>query len=75
MDLNNATLIKLPLEDMEYHADFSLELPHKKIGKFVSLEQIATDGFGPFLSMSRLVKGDSYQTLVGNMGGFLSFRK
>jgi len=75
LDLNNAEIVECSLDEMEYYADFSVELPHKKLGRFVSIDQIVADGFSPFMSTTRLFKGDTYQDLIRHMGNFLSFRK
>ena len=73
--IHNASVIESEIDDMEYYADFSVELPHKKISKLVSFDQIALDGFGPFMAMTRMFDGNSYQILLDKMGKFLSFRR
>ena len=45
IELHNANLIVCPLDDVDYYADFSVELPHSKIKKFVSQDEIIKNGF------------------------------
>lgn len=38
--VKNASIIERELNDADYYADFSVELPHAKITKYESLEKI-----------------------------------
>lgn len=74
MDIFEATIIDSEPKNMNYYSDFSVELPHRKITKYESIDKIVADGFSPFMNMTRMFDGDTYQTLVGHMGDFLDFR-
>lgn len=73
--INNATQVEEDLDNLDYYADFSIELPHKKITEYESIERIASDGFSPFINMVSLFEsGEDYFKLVKRMSQFLSFR-
>lgn len=73
--INNATEVEEDLDNLDYYADLSIELPHKKITEYESIEKIASDGFSPFINMVSLFEsGEDYFKLVGRMRHFLSFR-
>lgn len=72
--VNNASIIECKLEDATYYADFSVELPHVKITKYVSIEKMTEYGFSPFLMTSRLYGHDKYVKLINSMREFLYFR-
>lgn len=74
IELHNANLIVCPLDDVDYYADFSVELPHSKIKKFVSQDEIIKNGFSPFMMTMQLFKDDIYFQLTQKMGNTLSFR-
>ena len=76
LKINNATELEEDLDNIDYYGDFSVELPHKKITKFKSIEQIASDGFSPFMNMvSVFESGKDYFELVESMSRFLAFRE
>lgn len=72
--VNNASIIDCELGDVDYYADFSVELPHAKVRQYESLESLTGTGFSPFMMSTRLYEGDTYLKLVGYMKEFLSFR-
>lgn len=72
--LNNANRISGRPDDADFYADFSVELPQRKITKFVSMEQLLKDGFSPFMMMTRLYPDDSYAKLMDKIQRLLSFR-
>ena len=74
LDISEATLFDSDPENMDYYSDFSVELPHRKITKYESLDKLVADGFSPFMNITRMFDGDTYQTLIGHMGSFLDFR-
>ncbi len=73
-ELHNAKAVSCDLENVDYYADFSVELPHSKIRKYVSVEELTKNGFSPFLMTTRLFKDDSYFKLVSEMKTLLEFR-
>jgi len=76
LKINNATEVEENLDKIDYYGDFSVELPHKKITKFESIEQIASEGFSPFMNMVSVFKsGKDYFELVESMSHFLAFRE
>lgn len=72
--INNATAIKCEMDEADYYADFSVELPHVKTSKYESLEKMLETGFSPFMMTSRLYGSETYIELVKHIGQFLSFR-
>lgn len=74
LNLNNARIINTDAENMNYYADFSVELPHVKITKYESLDKILENGFSPFMLAIQLY-GDEYQNkLIPRIRSFLWFR-
>lgn len=73
-ELHNATSVSCGLENVDYYADFSVELPHSKIRKYVSIEEMTENGFSPFLMTTSLFTGDTYSELVLEMRKVLEFR-
>ena len=71
--VNNASAIECELDNVDYYADFSVELPHTKTRRYKSLESLLETGFSPFMMFSGLY-GDTYLDLVEHMKRFLSFR-
>lgn len=75
LNIENATEIEENREQLNYYLDLSIELPHRKISRYESIEQIAADGFSPFMKMISLFEShDDYIKKVGYMHNFLSFR-
>lgn len=74
MTVKNASVINCELDDADYYADFSVELPHAKTTKYVSLEKMAETGFSPFMMTSCLYGNEAYLKLISHMRNFLSFR-
>ena len=72
--VNNANVIKCGMDEADYYADFSVELPHAKIAKYESLEKLLENGFSPFMMTSRLYGLEVYTRLVENVRHFLYFR-
>lgn len=72
--VNNANVIKCGMDEADYYADFSVELPHAKIAKYESLEKLLENGFGPFMMTSRLYELEVYTRLVEDVRHFLYFR-
>lgn len=72
--VNNASIIKCGMDEADYYADFSVELPHAKIERYESLERILEKGFSPFMMTSRLYGHEVYSKLVEDIGHFLYFR-
>ena len=72
--VENATKIQCKLDDVDYYADFSVELPHAKIAQYESLEKIMEAGFSPFMMTSSLYGGEKYFKLREQVKLFLSFR-
>lgn len=75
--INNATEIDENLDELEYYIDLSVELPHRKISKYESLEKIATnDGFSPFMNIIKISNSyDKYLDSIRHMYNFLYFRE
>lgn len=74
LNINNATEIGECLDnDIDYYADFSVELPHRKIRKYISFEQMYSEGISPFIDTTQWL-GKNYMNLVKCMGDFLSFK-
>ncbi len=73
-EANNATRIDCDLDNVDFYADFSVELPHSKIRKYVSLEEITANGFSPFMMTSRLFEDNTSSNLTKEMGYCLEFR-
>ena len=71
---NNASKIDCDLDNVDYYADFSVELPHSKIRKYISLDEMVENGFSPFMMTSSLFKENTYPCLVQKMGHLLEFR-
>lgn len=71
--VNNASTIECELDDVDYYADFSVELPHAKTRQYKSLESLTETGFSPFMMAAGLY-GNTYLSLVETMKRFLSFR-
>lgn len=74
LEIAEATVIDSTPEDMTFYSDFSVELPHRKITKYESLEKLVLDGFSPFMNMTQMFEADTYQNLIDHMGCFLQFR-
>ena len=75
LNIDNATEISECLDNnIGYYADFSVELPHRKISKYTSFEQMYSEGISPFMDITNLLGLDNYMNLVKLMGDFLSFR-
>lgn len=74
LKINNAIKIGECFDNIDYYADFSVELPHRKISKYVSFEQMYSNGISPFMDITGLLELDNYMNLVKLMGDFLSFR-
>lgn len=71
--VNNASVIESELDNVDYYADFSVELPHAKTRQYKSLKSLTETGFSPFM-MSAGLYGNSYLDLVKHLKTFLSFR-
>lgn len=64
------------LDNIEYFADFSIELPHRKIRKFESFAQMYSSGFSPFMDFLQLFEsGDEYLDLMNKIYDFIIFKK
>lgn len=74
IELHNAKPIVCNLDDVDFYADFSVELPHSKIKKYVSLDEVVKNGFSPFMMTIKLFPGETYFKLIENMKNVLSFR-
>ena len=74
-EINNATEIEECLDNIDYYADFSVELPHKKISKYISFEQMYSKGAGPFMDTVNLFEsGQDYMNLVKHIEEFIFFK-
>ena len=74
MSVRNASIFDGEPNSADYFADFSVELPHAKIKKYKSLEEIVEMGFSPFMMTSRLYEYETYLKLIKQMKHFLAFR-
>lgn len=76
LELNNAELIDEGKEPINYFADFSTELPQRKIQKYISFEQMYSTGFSPFMDMIGLFdEQEYYLKIVKTMQSFINFRE
>jgi len=73
--INNAQEIDCNIDDINYYSDFSIELPHRKVQRFISIDKLIDDGFSPFMSMVGMFDGDSYFKLLQRMLNLLHFRE
>lgn len=73
LELYNATPIE-PVEP-DYYTDLSIELPHRKIQKYVSFESLYSNGVGPFIDLVRLFKTQQdYMDVMKKIREFLLFK-
>ena len=70
----NASPIVCSIDDVDYYADLSVELPCKKIEPYNSEKQILEAGFSPFLSTHSLMGSDAYLKVAREVGALLRFR-
>lgn len=74
LTMNNASVIEEDLNNADYYADFSVELPHAKTARFESIESLIKTKFSPFMLTVSLYEDDKYFELIKHMREFLSFR-
>ena len=74
LTINNASVIDEDLNNLDYYADFSVELPHAKTNRFESIDSLMKTKFSPFMMTASLYEGDKYFELIKHMREFLSFR-
>lgn len=74
-ELNNAEKTSGKIEDADYYIDLSVELPHKKITKYESLEKLMESGFSPFMNTLLLYDSEEYINLMKKMARLLQFRQ
>ena len=74
LTINNASVIDEDLDNLDYYADFSVELPHAKTNRFESIDSLMKTKFSPFMMTASLYEGDKYFELIKHMREFLSFR-
>lgn len=75
LEVNNAKEVDARLEEIDYYGDFSVELPHKKISKFESIEEMLKSGFSPFINTVMLFDSeDKYLNLIKCMNKFFVFK-
>lgn len=73
LELNNATLIGEVEPD--YFVDLSVELPHRKIQKYISFEEMYSNGSSPFMDIMRLFKEpQDYMNIMKSIGDFMLFK-
>ena len=73
--ISNAADIGERIEEAEYYGDFCAELPSKKISKYISIESILDDGFGPFMStVSMFNSNQQYFDNLNKINKFLEFK-
>lgn len=73
LELNNA--IQIEETEPNYYADLSIELPHRKIQKYISFESMYSNGFSPFIDMTRLFDTQqNYIDVMKSVGDFLTFK-
>lgn len=56
LEVNNVSITKFEPDKskVDYFCDFSVELPHRKICKYESMESVLESGFSPFMMSTRL---------------------
>lgn len=73
IELNNA--IQVEETEPEYYEDLAVELPHRKIQKYVSFETMYSNGISPFMDIIRLFQDpQDYIDIMKSIGNFMSFR-
>lgn len=76
LEVNNVSITRFDPDKskVDYFCDFSVELPHRKICKYESIESVLQSGFSPFMMSTRLY-GQTYFELIEKMQRFLSLKK
>ena len=76
LDVKNVSILEFSpsKSKVDYFSDFSVELPHRKIRKYETIENVLTGGFSPFM-MSTILYGDAYSELIKKIQRFLYFKK
>lgn len=72
--VDNATIFNGKPDEVDYYADFSVELPHTKITKYESLDKLLELGFSPFMMTMSLYGHETYLELVKCIKSFLLFK-
>lgn len=73
IELNNA--IQVEETEPEYYEDLAVELPHRKIQKYVSFETMYYNGISPFMDMIKLFKDpQDYMNIMKSIGSFMAFK-
>lgn len=73
LKLNNA--MQIEEVEPEYYIDLSVELPHRKIQKYISFESMYSDGFSPFMDIMRLFKTQQdYIHVMKSIRDFIFFK-
>ena len=73
IELNNATIIGE--EEPNYFADLSVELPHRKIQKYISFESMYSNGVSPFIdTMILFQNSQDYMRIMESIRDFISFK-
>lgn len=73
IELNNA--IQVGETEPEYYEDLAIELPHRKIQKYVSFETMYSNGISPFIDIMRLFQDpQDYINIMKSIGNFMSFK-
>lgn len=73
-EINGAKNQECRTEDIDFFADFSVELPHRKITKYESIDSLVSGDFSPFMMAMRIMGHDDYQKYTQQIGRFIRFK-
>ena len=73
-EINGAKDQECRTEDIDFFADFSVELPHRKITKYESINSLISSGFSPFMMAMQIMGHDDYEKYTQQIGRFIGFK-